>query len=374
MFANMSGFKSDSKKRFVVLLLLPVILTSCLTIEKNVKYVKPAEISISKDIKTIAILTKGKYRDIVYDILFNVFGREEARSRFDLIDRKNLDVILKEQNLYNQDEFDDRTVAKLGELSGAQAIIIGELRDIRDTMDHGVVILQRRYIDGYSITAEGNKIPIYKYFNENIPSIIKTYVFTIDIRMIDITKGTLIHNEQKSYKFQFENYIDNHPGQTVYTVSYNAPFVSVFPEMDELIMKTGKDFANYFAKKVAPYSVNEEMSFEIISRDEINKKFIRFIDNDLYDEALEVMLSNLHAIDKIEKQEIRARHYYNLGCVYEVKYDFEKSLEFYNKAVTDDPTDLHLEALKAIKERIAERKKLDDQLKTDNDKNSKNDW
>ena len=339
------------------------MLTSCLTIEKRIEYLKPAEISIPQDIKTIAILSKGRrYRDIIYDILFNTFGREDVRKRFDLIDRKNLDLILHEQNLYNNDEFDDKTAAMLGELSGAQAIVVGELRNIRDTLDHGTVVLNRRYIERYETTSRGSRIPVYAYYSESIPSIIKTYMFTIDIRMLDITKGTLLHNEQKTYKFQYENYIDNRPSQTVSVIRRNAKFVNNFPEMEELLIKSGKDFADYFARKVAPFSVTELMSFEIIPKDGINDRFIKFVDSDLYDEAFEVMIDALPAIDSMDDHEARSMHYYNMGCIYEIKSDLEKSFVYYNKAVKDDPSDLHLEALKAIKDRIDEKKRLDEQL------------
>jgi tetratricopeptide (TPR) repeat protein len=359
---------SNSIIRFIIMILLfPFLFISCLTVDKNVRYMKPAEISIPQNIKTIAVLSSGRYRDTIYDILFNVFGREDVRTRYNLIDRKNLDLILREQNLYNHDEFDDTTAVRLGELSGAQAIVLGEISNIVDKMDNGVVVLHRRFIEGYETRSNGVKIPIYKEYNESIPSIIRTYLFSIDIRMIDITKGTLIHNEHKSYKFQYENYIDNYPNATVFVENYNARFVSTFPNMEELIIKTGKDFSDYFAKKVAPYTVNERMSFEIINKDAINKDFIRFIDNDLYDEALELMLNDINDIQRIEKKEIRSMHYYNMGCVYEIKFDLEKSLEYYNKAAKDDPSDLHLEALRAIKERIEEKKKLDDQLKEKSD-------
>jgi hypothetical protein len=362
-------------KKWVFIYYIPIflLLVSCFTVEKNVRYLKPAEITIPGHIRNIAILSTGnQFKDEMYDILFNVFGREEVRTRFNLIDRNNLETILREQNLYNRDEFDDRTAAELGQLSGADAIVIGSVKNIQDSSNFGVVVLQRRYFERYEINKAGVRVAIYRYVDESIPSIIKTYLFTVDIRMLDISTGTLIHNEQKTYKAQFENYIDNHPNETVYVVRRNAKFMPVFPTIEELLISSGKEFADYFAKKVAPFSVVEPMSFEIISNDETNLKFIKFIENDLYDEALSVMLDNISKIDGIEKTKIRAKHYYNIGCVYESQNELEKSLEFYSKSVKDDSTRLHLAALKAIKDRIDEKKKLDSQLKKENKKGD--DW
>jgi hypothetical protein len=351
------------KKRLIAVIFC-VLFFSCLTVEKEVKYLKPAEITIPQNIKNIAIITGGsQYKDEIYDILLNVFGVEEVKTRFNIIDRNNIDTILREQNLYNRDEFDDSTATKLGQLTGADAIVIGAFKNIQENSDFGVVILERRYLEGYKVAQNGTKIPIYKYVDESIPSIIKTYLFTIDIRMLDIVRGTVIHNEQKTYKAQYENFIDNRPNETVRVVRHNANFSSVFPRIEELLISTGKEFAKYFTRKVAPFSVDAEMSFEIIMNDKINDKFIKFIKSDLYDEALSVMNDNLANIVIIDKPSVRARHFYNIGCVYEVRSDLEKSLEFYTKAVNDDPTDLHLAALKAIKQRISERKKLDNQLK-----------
>jgi len=362
--------------RKILLITICYVFFSCLTVEKEVKYLKPAEITISQKIKNIAIVSSGsQYKEIIYDILFNVFGRQEVRTRFNLVDRNNIDSVLKEQNLSNRDEFDDKSAAQLGQLSGSDAIVIGAFKNISENNDFGAVVLRRKYLEGYKETKEGIKIPIYKYIDESVPSEIKTYLFSIDIRMIDVEKGTLIHSEQKTYKAQYENYIDNKPNETVHVVKHNAKFISVFPKIEELLITKGKDFANYFAKKVAPFSVKETMSFEIIPNDKTNSKFIKFIKSELYDESLSIMLENLSIINNIDKPKIRSMHYYNIACVYEVIGELEKSFEYYSKSTNDDPTKLHLAALKAIKQRIYEKKKLKNQLKNDDkDSETKNNW
>jgi tetratricopeptide (TPR) repeat protein len=228
------------------------------------------------------------------------------------------------------------------------------------------VELNRRYITGYQ-DINGIKIPEYRFAKETVSSTVATYLFSIDIRMLNIEKGTLIHNENKTYKYVYEIYNDNKPDNFLSVAKSTGQIVSVFPTMEELLNQAGKDFSGYFAKKIAPYSVTEDMSFEIISGDKINERFIRYIKSDLYDEALELMNDSLGAIKNIEDLAKRSKHYYNIGCIYEIKSDFAKSQEFYSKAVKDDPSELHLDALKAIKDRVKLQQKLDDQLKKDED-------
>lgn len=348
------------------LLSLVIILSSCFTITKSVRYMKPAEITIPQNIKTIALLPAGRFKGQIYDVLLNVFGDEAVKARFDVIDRQNLDRILKEQNLYNSDDFNDNTAVELGQLSGAQAIVIGAFKNVRERKTKSSVVLQRRYLIGFK-KVDGRKIPKYIYKEETERSIIKTYNFSIDIRMLDIETGKLLHNEKSSYKEEYEMFNDRKPDKTVAVIKRNAPQVSVFPDIIELFDKYGNRFVTYFAKKVAPYYVKEYMDFERIARDDINKRFIKLVENDLYEEALEIVIDNMDRIKIIEKTKKRARHYYNLGCIYELKNDFENSKSFYKKAVSEDPTNLHLAALKAIQERITDKHKLEKQIRSKNE-------
>lgn len=355
-------------KNVLITAIVAIIMTSCLTVNKEVTYLRPAELTISSEIKTVAILSSGyNYRQQIYDILFNVFGREEVRQRFELIDRDNLDVIMQEQNLYNHDDFSDADAVELGELAGANAIILGSFKNVREDMSDGAVVINRKYQTGTRTNELGKVVPVYKYKDESVPSIIKTYYFTIDIRMLDIKRGTLIHNEQKTYKAQFEKYVDNKPDNFNYVKKKNAPTVSSFPQILELLERNGKTFSRFFAKKVAPFYQTDMMSFERIGNDAINSQFIKFIKSDLYDEALEIMTDSLDAIGTIDKERFRARHYYNIGAVYEMMGDLEQSQEFYSKAVKEDATKLHLAALREIKKRIAELKKLETQIENGKD-------
>ncbi|HOJ63397.1 MAG TPA: CsgG/HfaB family protein [Spirochaetota bacterium] len=364
-------------KRFYILSFIIIFLfLSCLTVNKKVKYLKPADINVSADIKTIAVLASGsKYKEEMYGLLLNVFGREEVKERYELIDRENLDLILKEQNLYNRDEFDDSTAVKLGKLAGAQAIVIGSYKSVIEKKESGVMVVKRKYLEGYEYI-NNVKIPKYRYVDENVSSTIYSVFFTIDIRMLDIKNGTLIHNESESYKGIYETWIDDKPENTLSVVKNNGKIVSTFPTINEILIATGKEFADNFAKKVAPYYVQEKMSFEVISGDSINAKFIQFIKAELYDEAMGIMIDSMPAIESITKLEVKSKHYYNLGCVYEIKGDLETAKTYYEKAVKYDPTKLHLAALKSIKDRIVSQEKLKKQIekKDSNSSSSNNDW
>lgn len=351
------------RKIYSVIFVFTIFLSfSCLTVTKKVKYLKPSEITVSPNIKTIVVIASGsKYKEEMYSLLLNVFGREEVKSRYDLIDKESLDIILREQNLYNRDEFDDSTAVKVGKLVGAQAIIIGSYKSIVEKKENGAIIVRRRYIEGYEYISN-IKVPKYKYVEETESSTVYSVFFKIDIRMLDIEKGILIHNESQSYKRVYEIWIDNKPDNFVSVVKGNGELVSTFPTLNEILSATGEEFANNFSKKVAPYYVNENMSFEIINGDQINKMFIKFINSELYDEAMEIMQNSMSVIESIPKLEVKAKHYYNLGCIYEIKGDLLTAKIYYEKSVKYAPSKLHLIALKAIKDRIESEEKLKKQL------------
>ena len=345
------------RKIFIFVLFL--ILTSCMTVD--VKYMKPAEINIPKDIKTIAILPSGgsSHKDIIYRVFTFIFSNEAVKQRFKLLDKENLDKVLLEQKLYNLDEFDDNTAVKLGNLSGAQAIIVAGFKNLNESQKESKIVITRKYQ-----AADGNNV----YKNETVPSILKTITFNLDIRMIDITTGTILHSETIPNTITMEKYDDTLPVNFAYEKSWNADSHNNlfrnkdFPPVETLLENASRKYGPSFARKVAPYNVNESIMFESITGDKTNELFFKYLKSDLFDKAKELLLSSLDVIKSLKRDSDKAKHYYNLGAVFEVIGEYQKAKEYYELSIKNDPTNAHLKALKFIEVKIKDRDKLNAQI------------
>ncbi len=359
----------NKNKVFTVLIILVSLLLSCLI--TSVKYKKPAELDIPQRIKTIAVLSTGeyRYRQDIYEVMMSIFSSESVKERYDLIDRENINKILMEQNLYNTDDFDDSTAVKLGNLSGAQAIILCGFKNVEESIMNSKVVIKRKY-------KQEDKI---KYKNVELSSLVKTYSFNLFIRMIDIENGTVLYNYFNRYELKLEKYYDNKPDEYVsleeYSVnSYDRVLRNKdFWSYEGILQSTAKKYGEAFAKKIAPYMTEDLIMFELISQDDINKKLFKYIQSSLFEEALQLMIDNLDYIKSIVKPVIRAKHFYNMGAIYEILNDYENAKKYYEMAIKDDSKQKYLDALKSIKDKIKEKEKLKEQLKGKNDNKDK-DW
>jgi hypothetical protein len=366
----------------VLAVFILLTLASCLTYKTNVEYMKPAQLDIPSDIKTIAIITKGRDRDVLYGMMLDKFANQAVRARFDLIDRENINTILREQNLFNSDEFSDDSAVEIGELSGAQATILGSYRNVKTDLSFGNVVLKRKFIDKKYKDENGIDRVTYRYEEKRVDSKVQHISFDIDIRMISNVTGSILHTDRRSVQLWEERYRDvvdpplnSGGGETVGVVKSsinntwnvkndNVPFTNI----NSLYNSKTPPMLKKFAEMVAPYMVTELMEFEKTNgQDQINKSFIQYVKSGLYDEALELMTDSKDAIKAMEKNKDRAKHWFNLAAVYEMMSDFEKAEKWYKEAVKEDPTKRHLEYLAAIKERQADKNKLDKQLESEDD-------
>lgn len=349
------------KGLFVIFLLL--FLAGCLHLDKLVSFIRPAGIDIPQRIKNIAVISRGENADVIGDMVTQAFVNFDSSDRFTLVDRENIDDILDEQALSNSFEFDENEAVEIGKLSGAHGIVFVEVKNLSEKTENGNVVIKRKYKDKFIKEVYGVKIYSYKYIPENLPSIVKTYFFDVSIKIIDAETGSILHSISDNINIKYENYTDNKPEHFSSVEKKNAPFIDSFPDMREIVSSVVKGRAKQFVQTIAPYTISTYISFEKIGNDDINSTFIRYVDNDLFDEAFEFMNKNLDNIEGISNLSNRGKHFYNLACVYEIMGDLTNSYEFYKKAVEDNPNDLHLAALREIKIRLEDAEKLSNQVK-----------
>ncbi len=349
-----------NRKKLYLLGIAIVMLFSCLTLDKNVRYVRPAQINIPQNIKTFAIITSGqRFGNDMYNILLTSFSSQVVQQRFSLIDRANIERIIQEQRLYNTDFFDENTVVEIGSLAGAQAIIFGEISNIREQSRNGRVVINRRYVVDQKPDSQGRMQNVYEYRDEQINSQIREYSYNITLKIIDAARGTVIHSSMQPLNYVYETYVK--PENTVMIKSSNGTFVAQFPSLNQVVIGDTQRLTENFTKDVAPHYGTRIIRFQRISMDRINETFIKLVDRDLYEEAFQLMTDSLDYINTL-KPEDKAIHLYNLGNVYEIRGAYDQALDCYQQATRLNPTDLHTTALRTIRIRIEEERRLNDQI------------
>ncbi|GAF78623.1 unnamed protein product, partial [marine sediment metagenome] len=73
-------------------------------------------------------------------------------SRWEIIDRANLDRILEEQNLQQTTQFDDETAVEFGKLAGVDLVIFGDYRSATMTATAKAVDVQTAEYLAYNVT------------------------------------------------------------------------------------------------------------------------------------------------------------------------------------------------------------------------------
>jgi len=342
-----------------------------------VKYLRSADLNVPLSIKTIAIIGEpnNEYSADVVGIFTKHLGLSDVTSRYILVDRDKLDLILKEQKLSHTDEFDANTSINLGNLLGAQGLIFTGVKNIKESDTDGIVKVSREHVTKITVDEDGKTHKETEWREENISSKLRITNFFVNIKFVDSERGNIIFQDVQSITFKQEKVIDtsklntkyyknenrvdnNESGIVVYKLIVNQEFKT----LEQIISNYAENIASSFVKKIAPYAVEEWSRFEIISGDKINLKFLNFIKANLYREALEFMIDDIDVINSIEKPYIKGKHYYNIAKTYEIMNDLDKSYEYHKLAVGEEASRIHLRGLKNIQNRIDDSKKLNKQL------------
>lgn len=130
--------------------------------------------------------------------------------------------------------------------------------------------------------------------------------------------------------------------------------------LDDLVDQT----TNEFIAQISAHYVTKQRTWEAMKKHGFlsnpkEKSAFSYFKNGLYAEAsraLDVLMND----PELKPNEL-ATVYYNRGLIYEISKNLVKAEEWYKKATDLKPSDLHLKALKDIKERIEATKKLQEQ-------------
>jgi len=274
----------------VIIMLLMLVVTGCATRKAFVHITRPAEINL-KGIKRIAV---GKINGDIGQRLADLITIALFESaRFEVVDRKNIDKIIREYQLNIGGITDENAAVQMGKVLGVSVLILGN-----SSMNYKVNTWTRDEHDyeGYTHTV---------YYLKQIAKIDTVF------RILDLTTGKILVARAIIKEATNEDFSRNGRPQGT--------------DKDILIKNALDKTANSFMRIIAPYSYRVEIEFAR-SKSSEGKSGINFAKAGLWKDALKQF--KLAA----KKTPNNSGAWYNLGLAYEYNNIFDKAIEAFKKS------------------------------------------
>ena len=165
-----------------VTLLFTLFSTGCSN-HVRVKALKPAEIDRATTTKNIAVVAFSRDRvGLSSKIESNLASHKiDGKIFFTIVNRSNLNQVIREQKLQNSGLVDTKDIVEVGELIGAQAIISGNVGKTSLSDSH---FYERRVA-----CADKKCKETYVY---QVGCTKRVISLSADIKMVDVTRGDII--------------------------------------------------------------------------------------------------------------------------------------------------------------------------------------
>jgi len=309
----------------------------------EISVLKPAEIDIGY-VKTIGI---SRFRGQGGDAVTNRLTAKLFEGRyFTILERQRIDALINEMGLAEIGIVDPSEAAQLGKALGAEAIVFGSVDGyvVEDSRGRQKVTKYRktgRKVKGIF----GWMVDETEPYEVILPYTMRQARVAVTFKMVNVETTELlgIKSITKEYRDKVIHDPDR-PGEL------KAKGII----LDELVDQT----TDGFVKLVSPHYVTEKKIWENIDLKE-GKTAFNYFKNGLYAETGEI-LDRLMEYPKLKPQQLAAV-YYDRGLIYEILGNLNKAEELYTKAARLKGSDLHLKALKNIRKKIEDVKKLQEQ-------------
>lgn len=285
----------------LISLIFAVIICSCGTTSFYVPVMKPAEVNLLA-FKAIAI---GEFQDdvtwrwspfrgaLAQDVTDEITRALLETKRFDVLDRRNFDLILKEQGLHS---------SNLGgiKLEKASCLLTGRVSQLKYDEQMNTVEVKR----------EG-KPPAMKN--------IRTGVVRMEVvlQITDLTNGKIVWNQRLRAQ----------------TTSSREAMNTEPPKIDEDILRTDAQaiIVGDFMQRIMP--VEEQVSVTLLTDDDLEEmeKGIKRAKRGGWDDAISIFKD---ATEKYTLNENVHKAWFNLGVAYQYSYDFRRAEECFKNALT----------------------------------------
>ncbi len=315
-------------KPVTFLSLFLVLLLGCGTKSIQMTVLRPAEVNL-KDYHTIAVAqivnVKGRPSGHAKDLAEQITQKLVESGRFDVVDRRHLKAVLKEQSLGASGLVDESTASELGRLLGASVLIFGRIQED---------VYKEEISSDKPYKTKKGKVHVRKRRKG-------TYRFRVSLKLIDVQNGKILTVKQFSAtKSKQTSALDKTPPKIDKSTLYQSCMKSV-----------GKQFI----KVIAPYKQRVSASFETDDLLPEVDGAIAFFNAGEWDEGLQMLKSAAHKPGL--NAEVKAKAFYNLGLAQIYNHQFEAAIRNIKQAIRLNPeSSRYPEALKKAK---AEKQKAD---------------
>ena len=165
---------------------------------------------------------------------------------------------------------------------------------------------------------------------------------TLSFRLIDVETGLIVASREASHS---------------YTKRVRSGKKSL-PPANEILGNLGLRCVDEFVQVLAPHQVTVQTQFAKGNK-EVNNG-IEFAKNGLWDKAQTIWE------EALQRDSQNDAAWYNLGLAAEVQGNYLEARDAYDQAVTLKPKKLYMQSLKRIRDHIEDYRKLQEQLKKQN--------
>jgi tetratricopeptide (TPR) repeat protein len=336
------------KRIFLIILLAGFALTCSKKVMVNVQ--KPARYDVS-DVQRIAVFDfKGPKNS--GEIIASKFTNKLWQAQyFSVMERKELQKVLEEHALQMSGVVDNATVVEYGKIIGVDGIILGNVSAYKVDEKRGREKVKEKVWKGeYEKDKDGNfvyektrsgkkkkKVYVEEYVSRAF--INRTVTVGIDFRLVSVQTGEIRASDSKTRSNNKKHYL--HKG--------------AIPAADQILDNLSENIIAQFIPLITPHNVRVAKEFEE-GNDQVDLG-IEYAQKNLWDRAKNIWEA------EVQRDPGNAPALYNLGIAYEVLGDLDKADQLYNKALDIEPNELYMEAVSNIRQRKAEQKKLEKQLK-----------
>lgn len=318
-----------------------------------IKVTKPAEIDAGS-IQRLAVID---FRGPGYSgaNVASVFTSKLFETGFyTMIERAELKRILDEHALSLSGVVDMETAIQAGNILGVQGVIVGDVIGYRcDDRRGREKVKEKVWTGDYEKDANGNviyektlfgKVKKKKYREEfvDVEVIDREANVTLSFRLINVETGQIVASREASHS---------------YTKRVRSGETSL-PPANEILGNLGLRCVDEFVQMLAPHQVTVQTQFAKGSK-EVNNG-IEFAQNGLWDKAQAVWE------EVLQKDPQNDAAWYNLGLAAEAQGYYLEAQDAYDQAVALKPKKLYMESLKRIREHIEDYRKLQEQLRKQN--------
>ena len=284
---------------------------------------RPAEINL-RGINKIAIgEIRGDGGQTVSDLMTSKLFES---GKFEVVDRANIDRIMREHSLNLSGSVDQKTAAQLGKLVGAAVLVFGNVSnykyEVKKTVgdpwrDKEGRLHQTHYVKG-------------------------TAKVTASLQVVGLTTGAILAAKTISKEMEEKNSADNGWPEA--------------PDQDAIVGSAVNATVDAFIKMIAPYTEYVNVTFaKADSKLPELERGINFAKAGQWPDAVEQFKT------ATVKAPTHQGAYFNLGLAYEYTGQFDKAEEALKTANKIESCDKCIQEIGSVKRLAAERKKLEAQ-------------